>query len=94
MTDPGVAHHHPNYIAVWYWLIGLALGSVLVSTLPLPHTWITVIIFAVALVKAVLVALYFMHLKFERRLIYCLVFSPLLLFAILLLVLFPDIAMQ
>ena len=42
--------------------------------------------------KAVLVALYYMHLRFERLLIYSLVLVPLAVFAILLLVLLPDIA--
>jgi cytochrome c oxidase subunit IV len=33
-----------------------------------------------------------MHLKFERLLIYMLIVTPLIAFAILLLVLFPEIA--
>ena len=92
MAGSEQAHHHPNYVAVWYWLVGLAIGSVIISSLGLPVTVNLLIIFGVALVKAVLVALYFMHLKFEQMLIYSLVFVPLIFFAILLLVLFPDIA--
>ncbi len=82
---------HPNYITIWFWLVGLALGSVLVGLLPLPQPLTIVLIFAAATVKALLVALYYMHLRFEHLLIYGLVIFPLLLFAILLLVLFPDI---
>lgn len=92
MADHETVHHHPNYVAIWYWLIGLALASVVVSALPLPHTVITAIIFAAALVKAVLVVLYYMHLRFERLLVYALLGVPLLFFAILVLVLLPDIA--
>ena len=83
---------HPNYVLVWYWLLGLALASVLVSALPVSHTFTVVLVFAAATVKAVLVALYYMHLRFERRLVYALVLVPLVLFGILLLVLVPEIA--
>ena len=86
--------HHPNYYAVWYWLVGLAIGSVLISRLQLPHGFVIVLIFAVAAVKAGLVVWYFMHLKFERLLIYLLIVTPVLAFAILLLVLFPEIAFR
>jgi cytochrome c oxidase subunit 4 len=91
MATRVTAHHHPNYVAIWYWLVGLALISVLVSALPLPHGLVLVLIFAAAFTKAVLVALYYMHLRFERLLIFLLVFAPLLGFVILVLVLFADI---
>ncbi len=81
-------HHHPNYVAVWYWLIGLVLLAVLVSALPLPHTLVLVLIFTVAVIKALLIAWYYMHLRFERLLIYALVLVPLVFFMILLGVLF------
>ena len=90
MTNSVQTHSHPNYVVIWYWLIGLALGSVIVSSLPLPHLLILVIIFAAAFVKAWLVALYYMHLRFERLLIFSLVVIPLAFFVILLLVLFYD----
>jgi cytochrome c oxidase subunit 4 len=86
------AKKHPHYVTVWYWLLGLALGSVLVSLLPLPHPVIITLIFVAATVKAVLVALYYMHLRYEHLLICALVLVPLLLFALLVLVLLPDIA--
>ena len=89
MTHSGPTHH-PNYVAIWYWLIGLALGSVLISALPLPHTVTLVIIFAAAFIKAWLVALYYMHLRFERLLIVSLVLVPLAFFVILLGILFYD----
>jgi cytochrome c oxidase subunit 4 len=92
MTERDMVRHHPNYVAVWYWLVGLAIFSVLVSSLPLPQTLAMVVIFVAAVVKAALVALYYMHLRSERLLLYALVVVPLVFFAILLLVLFPDIA--
>lgn len=86
------ATKHTQYITVWCWLLGLALGSVLCSLLPLPQTVIVGLIFVAATVKAVLVTRYYMHLKYEHLLICTLVLVPLGLFASLLLVLFPDIA--
>jgi len=83
---------HPNYVLVWYWLLGLALASVLVSALPLSHMFTIVLVFTAAMVKALLVALYYMHLRFERWLIYALALMPLVLFGILLLVLLPEMA--
>ncbi|MFQ5802541.1 MAG: cytochrome C oxidase subunit IV family protein [Candidatus Methylomirabilales bacterium] len=85
---------HPNYVAVWLWLVGLMVASVAISQLPFSKSATVVVIFAIAGVKAVLVALNFMHLKFERLLIYSLAIVPLLLFFILTAVLFPDIALH
>jgi caa(3)-type oxidase subunit IV len=91
MATSGTAHRHPNYVVVWYWLIGLALVSVFSSALPIPHELGLVLIFAAALVKVVLVALYYMHLRFAQLLIYALVIVPLASFFVLVLVLFADI---
>jgi cytochrome c oxidase subunit 4 len=86
-------HHHPNYVAVWIWLVLLAAVSVVLSILPLSQPITLLLIFEAAVVKAVLVVIYFMHLKFERLLIYSLIIIPLAFFGILLLVLVPDIAL-
>jgi caa(3)-type oxidase subunit IV len=83
---------HPNYVAVWFWLVGLMVASVAISSLHFSESATVVVIFTIAAVKAVLVALNFMHLRFERLLIYSLAIVPLLLFFILTAVLFPDIA--
>ena len=85
---------HPNYVAVWFWLVGLMVASVAISLLPFSESATVVVIFTIAAVKAVLVALNFMHLKFERLLIYSLATVPLVLFFILMAVLFPDIAFR
>lgn len=85
--------HHPNYIAIWGWLILLALFSVLIGAFPLSYGIILLIIFEVAVIKSLLVVMYFMHLRFEPLLIYVLLIIPLLFFTILVMVLFPDIAL-
>ncbi|MFQ5962455.1 MAG: cytochrome C oxidase subunit IV family protein, partial [Candidatus Methylomirabilales bacterium] len=83
-----------NYVAVWFWLVGLMVASVVVSSLPFSKSATVFVIFAIAGVKAVLVALNYMHLKFEGLLIYAMVITPLVLFALLTAVLFPEIVFR
>ena len=52
----------------------------------------TIIVMSVATVKATLVAMFFMHLKFEGRWKYVLIIPPLIMMILLLLALCPDIA--
>lgn len=81
---------HPNYTAVWIWLLvllGVGLG---VSFVPGARAIGLVVIFATAFVKALLVALNFMHLRFESGLIYAIALIPLVFVAILAVALFPD----
>jgi len=49
---------------------------------------------AMAVVKAVMVALYFMHLKFEKRTIYVLLALPLILVVVIMALLSPDAEQQ
>ena len=81
---------HPNYTAVWLWLLGLLSLGVAASFLPGGRTFAVLVIFAIALAKAILVALNFMHLRFEPALIYPLVLIPLLFLLVLAAALFPD----
>ena len=81
---------HPNYTAIWLWLLGLMGLSVAASFLPGGRTFAVVVIFLVAFVKAILVAANFMHLRFEPVLIYALVLIPLLFLVVLAAKLLPD----
>lgn len=85
--------HRPNYFLVWLWLVGLVFISIGASFF-LPKGAALLLIFLVALVKAVLVLLNYMHLKFERPLLYALVIVPLLIVAILIFALFPDFVLH
>ncbi len=85
-------HARPNYVAVWAWLVillGLSLASVF---LPFSQTVTVTLIFVIAAVKAFLVAVNFMHLKFEQWLVRLIALVPLALFIIMTLTLIPDIA--
>jgi len=85
---------HPNYVAVWVWLVALLIASVGVTTLPISTGVALFLIFAMAVVKAVLVALNYMHLKSEQLLIYAMAIVPLVIFFILWIVLYHDIALH
>ena len=55
----------PNYVAVWVWLVVLMIAGVLASYLPFAKSAVICLVFVVAATKALLVALYYMHLRFE-----------------------------
>ncbi|MFQ5649284.1 MAG: cytochrome C oxidase subunit IV family protein [bacterium] len=84
-------HEHPNYVAVWAWLLLLLFVSVGAVLLPFSPPLTVAFIFFVAAVKAGLVAVYFMHLKFEQRLIRYIAIIPVLLFIGMTISLIPDI---
>jgi caa(3)-type oxidase subunit IV len=85
-----VGKQHPNYVAVYLWLLGLMGLSVAASFLPGGRTFAIVVIFAIAFVKSLLVAANFMHLRFEPPAIYAFVLIPLLFLVVLAAALFPD----
>ncbi len=82
MTTDG--HTIPNYMAIFWWLLGLTIAEIGWAVLP-HHSELVLAggIVALAIVKAVLVAMYFMHLKFERRTMGILFASTLILGMIL-----------
>jgi caa(3)-type oxidase subunit IV len=88
----GAHHPQPNYMRVFYALIVLTAIELMVSAVLSGARGVmifTLIVLAVA--KAVLVALYFMHLKFEGRWKHIAVIPPLILAMILVFALMPDI---
>lgn len=89
MTHP--KQTRPNYVAVWAWLVVLLMVSLAAAYLPFPQAATISVIFTVAVVKALLVAANFMHLRFEQRLIRAIAIVPVLLFLALTLALMPDI---
>ena len=81
--------HSRHYLMIWIWLLALVVLSVAAASI-LPKTQALVLIFAVAILKALLVARNYMHLKNERAIIYAMVLIPLTFVIILLFALFPD----
>ncbi len=81
--------NHPNYFVVWIWLMGLLIAS-FAASLVLPRSAAVYLIFLVAAIKAILVVMNYMHLKYEKLLLYALVIVPLLIVVVLMFALFPD----
>lgn len=72
----GVAHEEPKYFLIWFYLLVLTVAEVLVAFVSgLPEVVLILILLGLALWKAVLVALYYMHLKFEPPRLVMLVLS-------------------
>jgi caa(3)-type oxidase subunit IV len=79
-----------GYLIIWGWLLLLMTISLFANSLPVSRPAIVTLMFVVAAVKAVLVALHFMHLKLEQWLIYAIAIIPVLLVLGLMVALFPD----
>ena len=77
-------HKRPHYMAIFWILFGLTVVEVAYSVfLDLPQFAMIVGLVGFAVVKAALVALFFMHLKFERKSLGLIVGSTLILGMIL-----------
>jgi cytochrome c oxidase subunit IV len=77
-------HKAPNYMLVWLFLFVLTVAEVLIAFVShLPEALLILILLGLAVWKALLVALYYMHLKFEPRRLWLVVMSPLPLVVIL-----------
>jgi cytochrome c oxidase subunit IV len=76
-------HKAPNYIAVWAALAVLTLVELGVVYVGMPRRLMILSLVFLALWKALLVALYFMHLRFEPRRLLYVVLAPLPLALIL-----------
>lgn len=86
------AHEHPNYVLIWAILLGLMLGQFAVKQMDiLPYNVFIGFIFTVATVKTLLVALNFMHMKFENLIIFSIALSPVLFLVLLLSVVIFDV---
>jgi len=86
------AHKQPNYIAIFWWLLALTIIEVAVIFMPLARVLIAILLVGLALSKASLVAMYFMHLKFELRTLGLIAVTPILLCVLLVFALLPDLS--
>jgi cytochrome c oxidase subunit 4 len=83
-------HKHPNYMAIFWYLAILTVVEIAVIYAPLPKVTIVVLLCALALGKAALVAMYFMHLRFETRTLGLVAITPLMIATLLVFLLLPD----
>ena len=85
-------HKQPNYIGVFWWLLALTIIEIAVIYLPIAKLLIGILLVGLALSKASLVAMYFMHLKFEARTLGLIAMTPLVLCVLLIFALLPDLS--
>jgi len=83
-------HKDTNYMAIFWWLLALTVLEVLAAISPISQGAKATLLVVMALAKAILVAMYFMHLRFETRTLAAIVVTPLVLCVFLLVMLFPD----
>ena len=89
-----VAHvdHHVPYVKIFLLLVVLTIVTVAVAFLNIQSELVKVLLaLTIASIKAAFVAMFFMHLKFEGKLIRFVLFVPLGLTVILIAALIPDI---
>jgi len=85
------SHKEPNYMAVFFLLAVLTAIEIGVVYLPTTKMIIAILLVGLALGKAALVAMYFMHLKFEKRTLGIIALTPLILCTLLIIALLPDL---
>ena len=83
--------HHPSYVTIWIWLVALLAAGLTLAFAPLGKPMAVFLIFSVAVVKALLVARHYMHLKSETFMILAIAGIPVLLLIGMALALVPDI---
>jgi cytochrome c oxidase subunit IV len=83
-------HKHPNYMAIFWLLAVLTVVEIGVVFLPFGKMINGTLLTALAVGKAALVAMYFMHLKFETRTLGLIALTPLAIATLLVFIIMPD----
>ena len=85
------SHSSAQYIKIFYVLLVLTVVEVAIVYTGLPKMLLIGLLVIFAVWKASLVAMHFMHLKFEKRTLALVAVSPFILCVFLILMLLPDI---
>ena len=91
MANAHAQHVEPNYMNIFWTLAVLTVVEIGVVYLPMSKLVIGFLLVSLACTKAALVAMYFMHLKFERSTLGIIALTPLLLCVFLIFMLLPDL---
>lgn len=83
---------HPNYIAVWGGLAALTVIEVAVAYLRIERHLLVLTLLLLAVWKVLLVALYFMHLRFEPKRLALIAMTPLPLGVLLVVAVLQEFA--
>ena len=82
---------HPKYMNIFYWLFALTVIEIAVAIPEYSTVLKAILLIGLACGKAILVANYFMHLKFERKTLAVIVITPFLICVFLVIMLMPDL---
>ena len=82
---------HPKYMNIFWWLAGLTVVEIGVAIPEYAAILKGLLLIGLACSKAILVANYFMHLKFERKTLAIIVVTPFLICVLLVFALMPDL---
>ncbi len=89
--DAGHEHKGPSYYLIWLYLFILTMAEVGVAFLSaLPKSVIVIALLVMAVWKALLVALYYMHLRFEPNRLRIVAIAPLPAVAIMILAIMME----
>jgi len=91
VSGHAVEHEDPNYIAIFIYLAVLTAVELVVYAVGLPQVAKVGLLVALAFAKAVLVAMYFMHLAIERKVLAIIAIIPIILVTFLCFMLLPDL---
>ena len=81
---------HPKYFKIFWWLLALTIIEVAVAIPEYSIVLKAILLIGLACSKAALVAIYFMHLKFEKRTLTIIVLTPFIICVLLVFALMPD----
>ena len=66
-AQPTTTHVRPNYMLIWLYLFVMTIAEILLAfKLPVGPNTKLILLLILAIWKALLVAMFFMHLKFEK----------------------------
>ena len=82
---------HPKYFRIFWWLSGLTVVEIAVAIPEYSIVLKAILLIGLACSKAALVAIYFMHLKFEKRTLTVIVLTPFIICVFLVIMLMPDL---
>jgi cytochrome c oxidase subunit 4 len=87
-------NHTKTYLKIFAALFVLTVIEVGLAQMPIPYVLLVITLVVMALVKAGLVAVYFMHLKFEAKFLSVIAYSPLVVASILIFLLAMEWTFQ
>jgi cytochrome c oxidase subunit 4 len=86
----GAGHPQPKYMLIWLYLFILTVSELGIAFLPIAKWMIVTTLLVMAVWKALLVALYYMHLKWEPARLRLVALAPLPFVAIMIVVIMME----